>query len=330
MALRTLKELRDNIASTVRETQVSSLIDGYLNLTLSEIHNFHPWTWLRRKQTFATVASQEDYNLDEEVDRIALIRQIATPHKLLYVPDHLFYQLVPDPENGATGVPYYYRLWEETGFATNLAADDTVYVVSSATQDGADFKVTIEGRNASGEIVREVLTLNGTTNVTSSTTWDASGLMQISKSAKTTGTITCYRTTGATQLTEMAPDETAPRFKRISLYPIPSAAVTTYLEYFERLRYLVNDSDIPQMDTQWNWVLREGALTKMWAYKQNEAATSLSQQAFLRGLMQMRQQDERNMDFIPVLQPRAYRRGIVRHLGDSVNNEFPIYAVSAW
>ena len=73
-SLTTLKELRDNIASTVRDTQISDLIDSFINLTGIEIHNFYRWTWLRRKQTFSTVASQEDYSLDSEVDGIALLR----------------------------------------------------------------------------------------------------------------------------------------------------------------------------------------------------------------------------------------------------------------
>src|SRR3990167_6167256 len=247
MPLVTADEIRDNIASTIRETQVGSLLLSFINVTGLEIHLFHPWSFLRRKQTFSTVTDQEDYNLDSEVDRIAVLRQISTPTRLIYVPDNIFYQVIPNPENLSTGPPRYYRLWEETGFSTTLAADDTVYVSSSSTSDGSTFTVRIVGRNSSGEVVAETLTLNGTTSVTSSTTFDAAGLIAISKSASTTGTVTCYRTTGATVLSEMEPDNLAPRFKRVSLYPIPSSAVTMYLEYYERYRYLIHDTDIPQI-----------------------------------------------------------------------------------
>src|SRR3990167_8544267 len=277
MALTTFDEIRDNIASTIRDTQIETILSNFINLTGIEIHGYHPWSFLRRKQTFSTVASQEDYNLDSEVDRIAILKQNTTPQKLYYLPDALFYRLVPNPEDLSTGTPRYYRLWEETGFSTNLAAADTIYVVSSSASDGASFNVVVVGRNSSGEIVSEIITLNGLTNVTSSTTWAAAGLMSVSKSAQTTGTISVYRTTGATLLSEIAPEETAPRFKRISLYPIPSAVITMYYEYYEQLRMLVNASDIPQMDSKWNWVLREGALAKMWTYKQNEAAATQAQ-----------------------------------------------------
>lgn len=329
MPLVTLKELRDNIASTIRETQISSLIDSYINLTGLEIHNYHPWTWLRRKQTFSTVVDQEDYNLDSEIDRIAILRQITTPIRLIYVPDSLFYKYIPNPENIGSGVSRIYRLWEETGFSTNLSAADTVYVSSSSSSDGSTFTVRITGRNSSGEVITETLTMNGTTSVTSSTTFATSGLMQIVKSAATTGTVTCYRTTGATVLSELEPDNLAPRFKRISLYPIPSAVVTMYLEYYEHYRYLVNNTDVPQLDVEWSWVLREGALAKAWEYKQNEQASVQHQTIFDRGLTMMKRQDSANEDYVPVLEARAVKpSAVIRRYSDSINGAYPVYGLS--
>lgn len=328
--LKSLKEVRDNVASTIRDTAIGSLLDSYINLTQWEINNFHPWTSLRRKQTFDTVIDQENYPLDEEVDSIVILRQLTTPLKLIYVPDDLFYQFIPNPENLGSGTSRYYRLWQETGFSTNLAAADTIQVLSSSTSDGSGFKVVIVGRESTNNLmVSEVITLNGTTAVTSTNTWAASGLLQCSKSAQTTGTITIRRTTGATALSRIAPEETAPRFKTISLYPIPSAVVTMYYEYLERTRLLVNDDDVLMMDTKWTWILREGALAKAWEYKQNAVASALHQVSFLRGLTTMRQQDERNLDYVPVIQPRlSWQRGVVIPLSNATSSsDFPDYAL---
>jgi len=327
-ALVTADQIRDNIARTVRDNQIDSLIFSFMNLTGMEIHSFHTWTWLRRKQTFSTVTNQEDYNIDSEVDRIGFLRQLTTPQKLFYIPDELFYRFLPNPEDKSTGTPRFYRLWAETGFSAQLAADDTVYVVSSNSADGASFNVRIRGRNASGEPISESLTLNGTSNVTSSTTFEAGGLFSISKSAATTGTISCRRTTGDTLLAEMEPDNLAPRYKRLSLYPVPSAAITMHLEYYERYLFLVNDTDVPQMDSQNNWVLREGALAKTWEYKQNEVAAAQHQAIFDRALLMMRRQDDSNRDYIPVIQPRFQHRGVVRRTADSINDNFPAYSLS--
>ena len=326
MALTTLKEIRDHVASRTRETQVSSLIDAFINATLLDIWMFHLWTFRRRKTTFATVADQEDYNLDSEVDEIAVLRQITTPVRLLYVPDNLFYDIVPDPENRGSGVSRYYRRWEETGFSTNLAADDTVYVSSSSSSDTTQ-TVRVRGRNSSGEPIEETLTLNGTNNVTSATTFDSGGLLHISKSATTVGTITCYRTTGATVLSELEPNNLAPRFMRISLFPIPSAVVTMYLEYYEKFRYLIHDADIPQQDQKWNGVLIDGVLGKMWEYKQSETLSAQHLALYEQGKLRMRSQDERNVDYVPVLQPRSVVSSVVRRYADSVNDNYPVYGV---
>jgi len=326
-ALTTLKQLRDHVASTVRETQISDLIDAYINQTALDLWLFHPWTFRRKRLTFATVLDQEFYNLDSEIDEIAVLRQISTPVRLIYIPDSLFYKTVPNPEDQGSGVPRYYRRWEETGFGTNLAAADTVYVSSSSTSDGSSFTVRIRGRNSSGEVIEETLTLNGTTSVTSTTTWAADGLFQISKSGTTTGTVTCYRTTGATVLAEMEPNNLAPRFIRIGLFPIPSSAVTMYLEYYERFRYLVHNTDVPQMDHKWNGVLLEGTLAKAWEYKQSASLSTQHLTMYEAGKVRMRMQDERNMDYIPVLERRVRMRPMVRRYSDSVSDNFPVYGV---
>ena len=323
-----MKELRDNIATTTLETQQGDLIDSYLNLTGQKIHNFHHWTWLRRKQTFATVASQEDYNLDEEVDRIALIRQRSSPQVLQYISDPDFYKYLPNPEDQATGSPRFYRRWEETGFSTNLAAADTIYISSSSSSDGSSFTVRVRGRNSSGEEIRETLTLNGTSSVTSTTTFAASGLLQVSKSGRTTGTITVYRTTGATVLAELAPDELTPRYKRVSLYPIPSSALTMYLEYYEVFRPLVHDTDVPQMDAKWSWVLREGALALMWEYKRREELALAHSRVFAEGLLLMQRQDQAAPDLLTTLEPRRSRHlSDLVQLTDAVGSTLPGYAL---
>lgn len=328
MALTTFDELADYVASTIRETQINSLIRSFLNLTQQEIWGFHPWTFKRRKTTFATVASQETYVLDEEIDQIRVLRQRTSPTKLLQVPDPLFYALQPDPEGGASGHPRLYRLWEETGFKAQLTAAGTVGVVSSSTSDGSAFTVRIIGRNSSDEVVAETLTLNGTTTVTSATSWAVDGLLQVSKSAQTTGTLTVSATTGGATVAELAPEDLAPRYKRISLYPIPSAVITMYLEYDERLRLMVHDADAPQLDKKWVAVLLDGTFAKAWEYKQNERLAAQHQALFDRGLRLMVREDSRNMDYVPALQPRqAWPRGVVKRYGDSVNNALPSYGV---
>ena len=332
MAIRVHSEIRAYLASLIRDTTINSFITDCLNLSLSEIHYAWPWSWKRRKTTFSTVADQEDYRLDEEVDQIAILRQRTTPLVLLHVPDRKFYKVVPDPEDRGSGVSRYYRQWEETGFTASLAADDTIQVLSSSTSDGSGFSVRLVGRNTSGIVIGETLTLNGTTAVTSTNTFDSGSLMRVSKSANTTGVITVRRTTGATTLIQMAPTEASPRSKIISLYPIPSAVVTMYLEYYERLHLLSAEADVPQLDPQWNWVVIQGALKHLWTFKQQTALALAAEALFQRGLKAMQASDGAALyDTVPVLERRwPGPRSPVTRYRDSVSDAFPSYGVGAW
>src|SRR3990167_8550708 len=312
--MRTLAEIRSNINDTTRETQINSLIDEYINLTLTEINDpawafetvaamrgyNHNWSFNRRKATFATVASTEFYQLPRDLDRISLIRQTTSPTKIAYVPDEIFYEFIPNPT--ATGTPRFYRIWEEEGVSTRLSTDDTIEVVSSSTSDGSSFTVTVVGYDNNGLIRSEVFTLNGTTVVAGTVTFDAGRPLRVSKSGKTTGTITVREATADTTLVLLAPEDRSPRFKVIGLYPIPSSAITISLEYFTRVRRLVNNADVPDIDEKWIWVVRLGALAKVYQY-QNKSADFLlaQQQLYASGVRSMVKADLMNSDYIPVL-----------------------------
>lgn len=334
MAIRTLGEIRTHLGSIIRDTttETQTLITDCLNLALEEIHYYADWSSLKRKTTFSTVVDQEDYRLDEEVDRIMVVRRRSPPVRLLNLPDEKFYRYVPDPEDRGSGVPRYYRQWEETGFTTSLAADDTIQVLSSSTSDGSSFNVRLVGRNADGVVIRETINLDGTAAVASSTTWGSGSLMRVSKSADTTGVITVRRTTGATVLIRIAPTEANPRSKLLSFFPIPSTVHTVYVEYLERLHLLIHATDVPQFDTQWNWLLVQGALARgLWDFKNQEQKALKAEVTFLRGLAAMLSADgATRYDYVPVMERRlAISPSIVRRYSDSLSDAFPVYGVGA-
>lgn len=306
MSLSTFKEIKDGVAETVRDSQIDALIGEYLNLTINEIGTFHPWTFLRRKTTFPTVASQEDYQAPRDMDKIGLLRQTTSPIKIKYIPDNLFYKYVPNPT--AEGNPRWYRMWEEFGVETQLTADDTIDIVSDSTSDdGSTFKVTVTGLDANGVFQVETYVLDGTTVVAGTKTF--SKIIQVSKSCATTGTITVTENSGGTSVVTLASWERSPRFKRVSFYPIPSAIITIYLEYYTRLKELVNDSDVPNFDVKWHWVLREGTLAKTFQYQNKEQSYALAQARYQQGLRQMKREDLLTPDHIPYLQPHGRTKG---------------------
>jgi len=80
---------------------------------------------------------------------------------------------------------------------TQMASSDTVRVVSSNGGDTTQ-TVTITGRLADGTLASETLSLNGTSPVTSSNTYER--LLQAELSATCTGNVTVARSTGPTTI----------------------------------------------------------------------------------------------------------------------------------
>jgi len=313
--VRTRKEIRDNVAETAREDNINSLIEDYINLSIQEVNNpawafeqigirgyDHKWTFNRRKYSFSTVATTESYILPRDLDSIALVRQETTPSKVKFLPDEVFYRLVPKPSD-SSGTPLYYRIWEEEGVSTRLSTDDKVKIVSSSASDTSSYNVSVVGYDSTGIIRSEVITLNGITAVDGTIIWDSGRPLHISKSTKTNGKITVTEYTAGTTLLVMGEEDRSPRFKIISLYPIPSAAITIYVEYFTRLRNLTNDSDVPDLDEKWIWIIRLGALAKVREY-QNKPDYQVYQKMFADAVRSMVKSDMQNVDYIPYLTSR--------------------------
>jgi hypothetical protein len=310
--LRTRLDLRNRIATDTRETQINSTIDEYINQTLQEIQSpswafeqvlpmrgyEHKWSFNRRKYTLTTVASTEFYQLPRDLDQIALIRQTSSPQKLRYIPDDLFYDYIPNPT--ATGNPKWYRNWEEEGVSVRLTADDTIEVISSSASDTTQ-TVRIVGTDSNGLPQTESLTLTGTTVVAGTITWNAGDVLRISKSAATVGTITVRKATGDTTLVQLSPSELSARFKVISFYPIPSSAISLYIEYYTKIRNLEGDNDVPDIDEKWIWVVRLGAMAKVYQYQNKESLFNTTQALYASGVRSMVKTDLGNSDYIPTL-----------------------------
>ena len=314
MSALTRKAIRDLVLDTTQQdsTQIGSLINLYMDLTMQEINSpawafrndyNHLWSFLRRKTTFTTTSGTSDYILERDIDKIALIRQTATPARLRQVSDDLFFQHIPNPTE--SGNPIIYRQWAVDGVSTALASADLVDVLSSSALDSSTFTATVVGY-VSGRLIAANYTLNGTAAVAGTNTFDARELI-VSKSGVTTGNITFRRNSNSATLLVLGPQEISARFKVISLYPTPSSTLTMYVEYFKRLKTLVNDSDVPEFDEKYHFVVQLGTLAKVYQHlgKVNDAVAA--QGAFASGVRAMVASDSTEPDYIEHLQPRFRR-----------------------
>jgi len=190
------------------------------------------------------------------------------------------------------------------GVAVQISTDCEIDVVSDNADDTQN--VTVEGLDENGIFRRETCTLAGTEKQEGSITF--SKILQVSKSAASTGIITVTEDDENTAIVTLMPWERAPRFKTISLYPIPSTDdVVHYLEYITRLKELVNDQDVPNLDTKWLFLIREGALAKVYQYQNKENPYGVAMGIFRAGLKRMQKEDILNIDYIPHLKGRRQR-----------------------
>jgi len=306
------KEIRDHTMriTDTEGTTMETLVNDFINDTLNEINDpgwafaprkelQHNWSWLRRKDTFSTVSGTADYVLPRDVDRIAILRQETTPIKLRQVSDRRFYFI--DAKRDESGNPKTYRLWEVSGVSTKLAAADTIDVVSDSSSDSGDSElaVTVWGY-VDGILRSETYTLNGTTDVTGSLTFDADDLF-VSKQKNTTGTITVTENSGGDTLVDLAPQDRNPLFKVVSLYPNPSSAITMYLEYYTRIRELTADSDVPQFDSKWHHIVVKGVLAKIYQHLGKETETQSAVAMYRSVTRSMVASDMAVDDFIPTM-----------------------------
>ena len=312
------REITDSVLNTTRQnrTQIGDLVNEFVNLSINEINDpgwamskgsySHLWSFLRRKTTLATVSGTGDYVLPRDLDKVSIIRQTSSPAKLIQIPDDRFFQLVPNPT--ATGNPQYYRLWEQEGVSTRLAAADTIDVLSSSASDAGDttLTVSVSGYDSNGIWRVDTYALNGTTAVAGTTTFAAREIY-VSKQKDTTGSITVRENSGATTLVVLGPQERAPKFKVITLYPEPSSAITMYLEYFTRIPILDKDSQSPAFDERWHYVVRLGALAKVFQYLKEESNFLSAQGIYSAAVRSMVEADRYEPDLVEHMKARPYR-----------------------
>ena len=308
--LATRKQIRDSVLATTKQNaaQIGDLVEDLINVTIQEIgspawafrtEKYHLWSWLKRKTSFT--ATSEDTILERDVDKIAFLRQTDSPVKIDYMKDEDFYRALPNPTE--TGNPIIYRLWEIEGTSTALAAAATLKAISSSASDNSSYYCVVTGY-ISGRLESEVITMNGTTSVAGTKTFDARELY-ISKSAIFNGNLTISDASD-NSLVIIGAEEISPRFKVVSLWPTPSST-EVYMEYYKKIKELNSDHEVPEFDPKWHHIVRTGTLAKVYEYLGMESAKISVAAWYQKQVRAMVTDDSVNPDLIDHLRKRDTR-----------------------
>lgn len=206
-----------------------------------------PWCGLLRQSTFTSTTGLDYFITSSEVDQVIDLSERSTPIVLALQRYYAMLNKHFDAVGVTTGNPVTASPMGEIGVMAALAADGTLSVVSSSASDTTP-KVRVNGYDSNLVPVTEVLTLTGTTPVTSANTYTSKEGYEprFSKDADTVGIVTI--SAGAVTLARLAPEEREVRYRKWKVWPTFSSAITVYMTFKRRIRELVNDEDTPDIE----------------------------------------------------------------------------------
>jgi hypothetical protein len=215
----------------------------------------------QREFSLISVANTSKYGLPLYVRKVLNIEDPTTPRFVWTDTARAFDKR--NPGSTETGTPYSAYNFGTRGIEKLPNSDGTLTLVSSATGDaGANYNVRVTGFNTSGVLVTEKVQMNGTTNVTTTNSYDSAlGVERIVKEPASGTTFSGNVTVSdddANVISIIPVWWDSPDYIWIEFDPIPSAAITYTLRCEMRKPPLVNDSDWPEFDQEYHELLIYG------------------------------------------------------------------------
>jgi hypothetical protein len=208
--------------------------------------------------SFDSVASQHTYGLGLPMGRLLGISCDAY-EATLALESRAWLRRV-DPGLTAAGDPasvYVPKGWfpvqqhpanASSVFAKSTSAADTTQVV--------DWEFIVSGPDR----VAGNTTLNGTTAVQLGTASTVIEVVKLSLRTAGAGTITIHEDSGTgTQLASFLAGAQSRQFLHVQLYPTPSSAITYRIDYTRVLQDMVQDTDVPVLSYDFQYLLSLGA-----------------------------------------------------------------------
>jgi hypothetical protein len=218
-------------------THLSALALKLLNKAYQDVWNVYPFRDEKVVGLSVSQAAQAECIFPEYIEAVRSLRNSdGTP----IVPiSELFLSENAGAAFSDTGsVPSQFYNLPDSPVQTQPPTATALKVLSSSTADTSG-TVRVFGTVATLEAYED-FTLNGTTAVTGSLVF--SEVKSVSK-ALTTGRITVAYGSGPTTIATMPPWAYLTAYRRIRLYPVPTAACTLYAECLRQMPRLTSDSD---------------------------------------------------------------------------------------
>jgi len=265
------KDLQDRVMRVLDETATNAptsltLVKDFLNQSHQQRCTEFPWNFMLwpKVSTFSTVIGQKTYALHEEFHRPLYFRNRTTTKYLAEIPFRAIVESAGDwNRTTSPATSDQFMFLGHQGVSAQPAAASTVTIVSSSVSDTA-VTVIINGELATGLVVQETLTINGTTSVAGSTSFQ--NIIDVTKTGTWVGTLSVSLTTDAITVLSLPPAIQGKQYKTIFIPDPVSVAEVIEYRFYRQPKPLVNDYDIPLIPAPHSGILVYDTLIKLSAY----------------------------------------------------------------
>lgn len=292
-----------NVGTNIQDTSsaMATIIKVYCNNSYREILRRLNWDFINHNYEISAVAGTQDYVLPSNFGKEVYLRDSTN---LRYIPFISFSELAEKFSDtlSSQGTVDRYTIINDV-VRNQPSSASTLSFVSSSSADTSQ-SVRVKGTDSNDIELDETISLNGTTPVPSTNSYKE--IRSITKSATTTGRITCTSNSGAVTNAIMAPADLDYKVKKLRLHSIPGNALTLSFPYHFEPYPLSNDNDVPVMDCADGIEL--GATMMAWRYKRQFAKATEYERMFEKWVVDAAWNMENMPNRTHLINPKTYDR----------------------
>jgi hypothetical protein len=275
--IHTLKTIRDQVLAMLDEAGATGNVVTNINNAINHAHQLRlmteswPFMLWDSVETFSLVANQQQYILHPEVASLYYLYNQTAKRYLQEIPSRQLepLQINHNADQGAE----YFMIRGRSPVKAQPSAATTLRVVSTSGVDTSAMGVTIRGVDANDEVVSESFSMNGTSQVTGSTSFVK--ILRVTKSGSFGGTLT-VSTSGGTTLLSLGTSEWGKSYPTIQLLQLPSQTDTIEYQFYRQPQPLTDDYDMVDIPPPFGQVLVYDALSHIAQYATDLKASSVS------------------------------------------------------
>ena len=234
-----------NVGSNIQDTSTAmqTIIKRLTNDAYFDILRRYNWDFFNHDYSLTTTAGTQDYELPRDFGKELYVLEDTNNLSLTYVEPQVLVRDYPSTWDSQGTVDKYTILKKKV-----LTQPTSASVVTFVSDNAGDTTQTVFVRGIVDSVEQtDSATLNGTSSV--ATTKSFTRIIQITKSASSTGKVTATTNSGAVTLASISPEVLDYNAKCVRFHEVPNASLTIQMPYKVNPLPLNDDNDVPYIDS---------------------------------------------------------------------------------